>query len=149
MAAARLLFFTSLALACACGGAKVPGPTYSPQPTSALVPIPSEPPPARAERVPARPQGAIAWIDGEWTWRRRRWSWTPGRWVAPAAGTTYSPWCTVRAPDGSLYYAPAVWRDAKGAVVDPPRALASAAVEAGMVVDPEGNAERTVVGAPK
>jgi hypothetical protein len=149
MRPAPLLFFTSLAVACGCGGSKFPAPAYSPQPSSALVAVPTEPPPARTERIPPRPPGDVVWIDGEWSWRRRRWAWTPGRWVAPPAGVTYSPWCTVRAADGALYFAPAVWRDAKGAVVASPPAVASAAVEAGMVIDPEGNAERTLVGAPR
>jgi hypothetical protein len=128
-----------------CGAGRLPSPPYSPQPTSALVAVAVEPPPARAERVPARPPGDVKWIDGEWTWRRRRWAWVPGRWVAPPPGVTYSPWCTVRASDGTLYYAPAVWRDAKGNAVTAPQPLATATVEAGVVVDPEGNAERTVV----
>jgi hypothetical protein len=152
MAAARFLFVglvATLALSAGCGASPLPRPPYSPQPSSALSVVPNEPPPARAERVPPRPPANdVVWIDGEWSWRRRRWAWTPGRWVVQPPGATYSPWCTVRAPDGSLYFAPAVWRDAKGVALDkPPKPLVSASVEAGVVVDAEGNAERTLVGA--
>jgi hypothetical protein len=131
----------------ACGPAAIPRPPYSPQPTSALVLINHEPPPARVENVPPRPASARAavWVDGEWSWKRRRWSWSPGRWVSPPLGATYSPWVTVRAPDGKLYFAPAQWRDAKGASLDPPKALAPATVESGAVVDAEGEMERTTV----
>lgn len=89
------------------------------------------------------------WLDGEWTWRGRKWWWNPGRWLVPVAGAKYSPWCTVRAPDGTLYFAPAAWRDAKGAELDEPKALAVALVDSGVVVDPSGDMERTMVTTPK
>ena len=148
MRLAPVLAVTAALLGCA--GASIPHPKYAPQPTSALVPITHEPPPARVENIPAPPvippgQVAAVWVDGEWTWQRRRWAWTPGRWVAPPAGATYSPWVTVRAPDGALYFAPAQWRDAKGAPIDPPKPLATATVESGAVVDAEGDMERTTL----
>jgi hypothetical protein len=140
----ELLFAGALA---ACGPGAIPRPPYSPQPASALVPITHEPPPARVENTPPRPTSStpVVWVDGEWSWNRRRWLWSPGRWVAPAPGATYSPWVTVRAPDGKLYFAPAQWRDAKGAAIGPPKALATATVESGAVVDAEGEMERTTV----
>lgn len=49
----------------------------------------------------------------------------------------------VRAPDGTLWYAPGVWRDASGAQVDSPPALATAEVESGEVVDADGTTETT------
>ncbi len=129
----------------ACGGEAVPHPAYAPQVASDLVSIAHEPPPARVETLPPRAAGASAWVDGEWTWKRRRWIWVPGRWVAPPEGATYSPWATVRAADGSLYFAAARWRDAKGHAMEPPKALAIAKVESGAVVDAEGEMERTTV----
>jgi hypothetical protein len=139
-----------LALASAlagCGAAPLPHPRYAQQQTSALVPITHEPPPARVENVPPRPASelGVVWIDGEWSWKRRRWVWSPGRWVSPPIGSTYSPWVTVRAPDGALYFAPALWRDARGVAIPPPKALAAATVESGAVVDAEGEMERTTV----
>jgi hypothetical protein len=148
--ASRLAALAAAGALVACAAPSIPHPAYAPQPTSALVAITHEPPPARVENIPPRPnvpQGAAAtvWVDGEWGWKRRRWVWTPGRWVSPPAGATYSPWVTVRAPDGSLYFAPAQWRDAKGGAIDPPKALATATVESGAVVDAEGEMERTNV----
>lgn len=130
-----------------CGSTAIPRPPYSPQTTSALVPITHEPPPARVENAPPRPLATaqVVWIDGEWSWKRRRWIWTPGRWVSPPAGATYSPWVTVRAPDGNLFFAPAQWHDAKGAPINPPKAISSATVQSGAVVDAEGDMERTTV----
>jgi hypothetical protein len=138
-----------LAFALVACGHRYPSPPYSPQPTSALVPVPIEPPPARAERVPPRPSDRAVWIDGEWSWRRRRWVWTPGRWVEPPSGLTYSPWVTVRGADGTLYFAPSAWRTARGETAPAPRALAVANVESGAVVDPEGDPERTIVVRPQ
>jgi hypothetical protein len=130
-----------------CSVDRIARPHFAAQLTSALVKITHEPPPARVESAPPKPATpvGVVWVDGEWTWKRRRWAWTPGRWVAPPEGATYSPWVTVRAPDGTLYFAPAQWRDAKGAPIDPPKALASASVESGAVVDAEGDMERTSV----
>src|SRR5215510_6991740 len=93
------------AAAIACG-ARLPHPAYSPQPTSALVEVPMAPPPARAEWVPPRPAAEAVWIDGEWVWQRRQWAWNPGRWVIAPPETTYSPWTSVRAEDGAIFYAP-------------------------------------------
>ncbi len=128
-----------------CGEGAVPHPRYAAQTTSALTAINHEPPPARVEDLPPRPRGASAWVDGEWRWNRRRWLWTPGRWVAPPVGATYAPWVTVRGADGTLYFAPAQWRDAKGAPIPAPKALATAKVQSGAVVDAEGEMERTTV----
>jgi hypothetical protein len=134
----------------ACGSSSIPRPVYVAQTSGALVPIAHEPPPARVEHAPARPNvNGVVWIDGEWTWHEHRWWWSPGRWVVPSAGARYSPWCTVRAPDGTLYFAPAIWRDANGGAIAAPKALASAVVDSGVVVDAEGNMERTLVETPK
>jgi hypothetical protein len=142
-------FVASLSLV-ACGSSSIPRPAYAPQPTSALVAIPHEPPPAHVEHAPARPAVAgVVWLDGEWSWRAKKWWWTPGRWLVPPAGAKYSPWCTVRAPDGTLYFAQAMWRDAKGTEVGEPKALASAVVDSGVVVDAAGDTERTMVTTPK
>ena len=153
MRAAVPTFSASLLLACA--GSSVPRPHYAPQTTAALVAVPHEPPPARVETAPREPKGtgakgvgAVVWIDGEWTWKRRRWAWVPGRWVEPLEGAVYSPWVTVRGSDGTLYFAPSVWHDAKGASIVAPKALATATVDSGAVVDAEGDMERTTVVSP-
>ena len=120
----------------------LPHPTFAPQPPSALIAVPDEPPPALVEIVPPSPDENAVWIDGEWTWSHRRWTWLPGRWVIPPPNATYSQWVTVRASDGSLYFAPATWRDAQGQAIPPPKPLATAAVVAAAVVT-EANGETT------
>jgi hypothetical protein len=123
--------------------ASVRHPAYAPQPGSALMEVTAPPPPARVEMVPARPTADAVWVDGEWTWRRGRWAWTLGRWVIAPSGGAFSPWVFERGPDGRLWYAPGVWRDGKGAPLDPPVALASATAEASAVVNAEGTVEIT------
>ena len=112
-----------LALLFACT-APLPHPPYVRQPTTALVETPFPPPPARAEFVPNRPAKGAVWIDGEWTWRGHRWGWNAGRWVFPPPGAAFSPWSTVRAADGTLFFAQGTWRDAQGDVVAAPVPLA-------------------------
>ena len=148
----RPLAFVTLACSTfvACGSSGIPRPVFIAQRTSALIVIPHEPPPGRAEHAPAEPAvPGIVWIDGEWGYKGRKWWWTPGRWVVPAAGATYAPWCTVRSPDGTLYFAPAVWRDPQGVAIEEPKTVAAAVVESGVVVDPAGNTEKTMVVTPK
>ena len=135
---ARAVFVASLV---GCAG-PLPHPTYVAQPRDALVEVSRPPPPARVESVPPRPDAKAVWLDGEWTWRRGRWAWLIGRWVVPPPGASFSPWVFVRGLDGSLYYAPGVWRDAKGEV-DPPPALARAEVESNVIVDADGVVEPT------
>jgi hypothetical protein len=126
-------------LACVVGCvAHVPHPPFVAQPESALLPVDAPPPPARVELVPDTPSPSAVWVDGEWVWKRGRWAWLPGRWVAAPAGHSFSPWVFVRGADGRLWYAPGVWRDTTGAPVDPPSALAVAAVETGVVVTADG-----------
>jgi hypothetical protein len=138
----RIAAFAICASSLACGHL-VRHPTYVPQPTSALVSVEMPPPPARVEIVPTEPSATAVWVDGEWMWRRERWAWLPGRWVEQPAGVALSPWVFVRGLDGALWYAPGVWRDAKGAPVDPPPALSVASVETGAVVTAEGVTEVT------
>ena len=127
----------------ACAGPP-PHPPYAPQATSALAPVEFAPPPGRIETIPPRPAGADAWVDGEWTYRRGRWLWLLGRWVKSPPGARYSPWVCVHAIDGAAYYAPSVWRDANGAVLDPgPPALAFATASGEAVFDPEGDVAQT------
>jgi streptogramin lyase len=89
--------------------------------------------------VPPKPKvdGAV-WVDGEWTERRGRWAWKLGRWVLPPPGARFSPWVFVRGDDGSAYFAPGVFRDAKGEPVAEPTALEVAKADAVAVVDAEG-----------
>ena len=146
----HVVVLLALAATTACGSSSLPRPSYVAQPSSALVAIPYEPPPARVEHAPARPLAeGVVWLDGEWAWHDHRWWWSPGRWVVPPPGALYSPWSSVRAPDGALYFAPAAWRDAKGGDVAAPKALATAVVDSGVVVDAAGDMERTMVDAPK
>ncbi|MGA2447563.1 MAG: hypothetical protein ABTD50_02675 [Polyangiaceae bacterium] len=120
-----------------------PHPAYVPQPTGALVEVERPPPPPRVEVLPARPAARSVWIDGEWTWRRGRWAWLVGRWVEPPPGARFSPWAFVRAPNGTLYFAPGAWRDTRGSVVEAPAALALAAVQSTEVVDADGTVVTT------
>lgn len=139
----RFVVAACLILAVAACASPLPRPAYAAQPTSALVEVDRPPPPARVEVLPARPSSGAVWVDGEWIWRRGRWAWRPGRWVNAPMGQRFSPWVFVRAPDGTLWYAPGVWRDASGARVDSPPALATAEVESGEVVDADGATETT------
>ena len=112
------------AAAFACGAPKLPAPAYTTHPTSALVPVPYPPPPARVEAVPSRPRDAAVWIDGEWVWQTRRWAWKPGRWVSPPSGARFAPWTTVRDVTGTLYFAAGAWRASSGAEVAEPASAA-------------------------
>jgi hypothetical protein len=138
----RIVAVAACAAWLACGPL-VRHPSYAPQVTAALVEVTSPPPPARVEIVPAVPSATAVWVDGEWLWRRARWAWLPGRWVEEPPGVTFSPWAFVRGPDGSLWVAPGVWRDAAGTPIDPPPSLAVASVETGAVVTAEGATETT------
>jgi hypothetical protein len=133
-----------------CGGG-LPHPPFVPQATSALTALEEPPPPGRVELVPSRPPGADAWIDGEWVLRHGRWYWLLGRWVETPRGARYSPWVVVRAADGTVFYAPSVWRDAAGASISPPRPLAFATASGEAVMDPWGESEdlgRSIKAAP-
>jgi hypothetical protein len=121
----------------------VPHPRFSPQDPAVLVPVDFAPPPGRVETIPKRPPGASAWVDGEWIRRRARWYWLVGRWVNAPPGWTLSPWVTVRAQDGTLYYAPSVWKDAGGRAMHAPPPLALATASGAAVVTPEGEIEST------
>jgi hypothetical protein len=130
----------SLLAACA---SRFPRPPFAPQPTAALVEVGQPPPPARVEVVPASPGPPAVWLDGEWIWRRGQWAWLSGRWCNPPEGASFSPWVFERGPDGRLWYAPGVWRNAGGASVDPPPALAFASVQSAAVVNANGSIETT------
>ena len=126
----------------ACGGS-VPHPPYAPQATNALSPIELAPPPGRIETIPPRPPQADAWVDGEWVLRHGRWYWLLGRWVTVPPGASYSPWVVGRASDGTPFYTPSTWRDATGALLPPPPAVAFATASGEAIVDAEGEAEDT------
>jgi len=129
-------------LVLACGASKLPAPSYTSHPTSALVEVPYPPPPARVEWVPPRPKGdVVVWIDGEWTWRGRRWAWRAGRWVVPPANASFAPWTSVRDGLGSFHVAQGVWRDPQGNEVAAPKALALGMPSAGPITNPEGEEE--------
>ncbi|MDP8998767.1 MAG: hypothetical protein M3O46_01500 [Myxococcota bacterium] len=141
------MFRKSLGMLCfspfgACD-ASVQHPPYTPQATTALTAVESVPPPGRIERIPDKPTKADAWVDGEWILRRGRWYWLLGRWVTSPPGALYSPWVVVRAYDGHPYYAPSIWRDAKGSPLAAPPALAYATANGQAVFDAEGDHEDT------
>jgi len=121
----------------------LPHPPYSRQATSALAPVEVAPPPGRIELIPKRPPQADAWVDGEWILRHGRWYWLLGRWTKTPASATYSPWVAVRSRDGTVWYAPSVWRDARGAPIAPPPPLAVATASGEAVVDSEGEPQAT------
>ena len=120
-----------------------PHPPYSAQATNALALVAFGPPPGRVELIPDCPPGADAWSDGEWILGHGRWSWLVGRWVKAPADWTYSPWVVVRAADGTCFYAPSVWKDARGNVVPGPSPLAFAHPSAQGIDHAENELERT------
>jgi hypothetical protein len=110
---------------------------------TALTSVDFGPPPGRVELIPARPPNADAWVDGEWVRRHGRWYWLVGRWVKTPPHTTYSPWVLVRSEDGTPFYAPSVWKNAKGEVVPPPQALVLAHASGEAIVDANNEVEST------
>lgn len=130
----RFRFMAALGFVVACS-TRLPHPPYAQQPTSALVPVGFPPPPARYEFVPAAPSSDAVWVDGEWGWRGKQWRWKAGRWVAPPKGATFSPWTQVRDQDGNLFFAPGTWRDAAGAEIEEPPALARGRISAAELSD--------------
>ena len=120
-----------------------PHPPYSPQATTALTSVDFGPPPGRVELIPPKPPSADAWVDGEWVRRHGRWYWLVGRWVKTPPKVTYSPWVLVRSEDGTPFYAPSVWKNAKGEVVPAPQALAIAHASGEAIVDANNDVEST------
>jgi hypothetical protein len=137
-----LTSLSALLLLVDCGGT-LPHPPFAPQVTSALTPIDLPPPPGRIERIPDDPPQANAWIDGEWIARHGRWYWLLGRWVKTPPGARYSPWVVVRSTDGRAFIAPGVWKDAKGATIQPPPPLAIAIANGSAVYDAAGTVDAT------
>jgi hypothetical protein len=118
---------------------RVPHPSYTAQPTSALVEVDYPPPPARVEFVPNRPTDDAAWVNGEWTWTGHKWGWKPGGWVVPPEGAQYAKLTLVRRGDGRLFAAPGTWRDADGGEVNAPEPIQTSSGRSSSVVDPEGD----------
>jgi hypothetical protein len=119
----------------------LPRPPFVAQPTAALYPVVTAPPPARAELVPAQPAKDAVWLDGEWQWQGRKWAWKRGRWVVPPPGARYSPWTMTRDDTGALWFASGVWRNAAGEEVDEPEPLALGRTSLGEVTSPSGEKE--------
>ena len=110
----------------ACSGPRTPHPRYVSQPTAALEEVPYPAPPPLVEVIPDRPVKNAVWVDGEWRYSARQWRWTRGEWVVAPTDLAFSPPVAVRSADGTLYYAPGIWRDSKGVAVDDPDPLARA-----------------------
>jgi hypothetical protein len=138
----RLVAVSMTAQAVACGSA-IPEPGSAERPATDFVEVPYPPPPARVEFLPAKPRSGAVWIDGEWEWDGRRWAWRYGAWVAPPSGILYSRWTTIRRSDGTLLFAPSVFRNASGREMVSPPALATATAYDDNVVSPEGDREST------
>jgi hypothetical protein len=137
---ALVLLFAPPLLSCS---SATPHPPYAPQATTALTSVDFGPPPGRVELIPPRPPNADAWIDGEWVRRHGRWYWLVGRWVKTPPNATYSPWVLVRAEDGTPFYAPSVWKNAKGVPIPPPPALLLARASGEAIVDADNDVEPT------
>lgn len=135
-----LLVFACLMACGSCGSPRTPAPPFTQHPTSALVEVPYPPPPARVEIMPKPPREDAVWIDGEWVWQGGRWAWRAGRWVVVPPGVAFAPWTTVRASNGTLYFAEGTFRDGHGVSVPEPPPLAAGKARGGTVVDPEGTA---------
>ena len=74
----------------------------------------------------------MVWADGGWTWNGDRYQWEAGGWLLAPPGARRSRWALVRrAGDGQLFFAPSLWRDDKGAVIDPPRPIVRAQTRQG------------------
>lgn len=110
----------------ACGAPRVRHPPYVQHPTSALVEVPYPAPPPLVEVIPEIDDERAVWIDGEWRFSRRQWRWQRGYWTLAPAGLAFSPPVEVRGEGGTLWVAPGTWRDARGAAVPDPDALARA-----------------------
>ena len=93
----------------------LPAPPANPVPPDDMFKIPYPPPPDRAETIPPKKGEKDVWIDGQWDWNGKGWKWSDGAWATPPPGATYfTPWTTVRKPDGRLLFARATWRSAAG-----------------------------------
>jgi hypothetical protein len=110
---------------CACHGG-VPQPPAAAQPPDAFVVVPYPPPPGRVEFLPDRPRKDALWVNGQWQWTGDEWHWQHGGWYAVPPGVGFSRWETKRERGGTLLFAPASWRDDRGAAVSTPALLARA-----------------------
>lgn len=98
--------------------ADVARPPSGPGGPSVLIEVPYPPPPARVESIPPNDDVTKVWVDGQWLWQAKRWKWRNGEWVTPPPGAYFTPWETTRKPDGKLFFARAMWRDASGRPLD-------------------------------
>jgi hypothetical protein len=108
------------------GTPTLPRPALAPQPQDAFHQVPYPAPAALVEVVPEPPSPDAVWIDGSWVWRVRHYVWERGGWVIPPKNAFYAPWDARYLADGTLTYAPALWRDARGNAVHPPRIVVPA-----------------------
>lgn len=113
------LFATGAAAVLLAACSSIPQPRTGPVPgTARAVEVPYPPPPARVEVVPPPKAKTEVWVNGQWEWTADSWKWVAGTWVSPPAGAYFTPWSTVRKPDGRLFFTAATWRDRKGEAID-------------------------------
>lgn len=123
VAALGVLVAAILTVASGCSGPQVPEPEFARSPAAAYVEVPYPPPAALAEIIPPSPRDDAVWVDGQWFWRGSYWVWDKGAWVIPPKGARFAPWSTAYRADGTLLFAEASWRDARGEKLPAPQVL--------------------------
>jgi hypothetical protein len=101
------------ALSVGCG-ASLPAPDTVRQPVTAFQDVPYPPPAAFVELVPEEREEEAVWLDGSWSWQGTRYVWRRGGWVKPRAGALHAPWQVDFRADGTIWFAPSAWFDARG-----------------------------------
>lgn len=125
--ASGALIAAAWSVVAACSGPQVPEPELAKPPLAAYVEVPYPPPAALAEIIPPAPRDDAVWIDGQWFWRGNYWVWDKGGWVIPPREARFAPWSTIYRTDGTLLFAEASWRDARGNRLPAPKVLEPAA----------------------
>ncbi len=109
-------------------GASLPGPPLVKHPDSAFEEVPYPPPAVLTETVTKRPsQSGCVWVEGSWRFRAKTYAWRRGGWFAPPQNARYARPKVVYLPDGRVMFAPGLWYDSQGRVIDHIRPLVPAA----------------------
>lgn len=115
----RLLLTVLLACALsawACGPS-LPRPRMGPHAPGDYSSVDQPPPSPRAQVIPAAPSVGAVWVDGEWVPLDGSWSWQPGGWVTPPPGAWLALSEVRWQNDGTLRYAPGLFRLPDGSSV--------------------------------